>query len=43
MVQEGHGKGLLPGGTTGPWSAAELPVLVADAEWPNQEVVIAAE
>ena len=41
-MQEGHGKGLLPGGTTSLGSAAELPVLAADAEWPNQEAVIAA-
>jgi hypothetical protein len=33
MVQEGMGRGQLPGGTTNSKSAAEVPVLAADAEW----------
>ena len=33
MVQEGPGRGQLPGGTTNLKSAAEVPVLAADAEW----------
>jgi hypothetical protein len=33
MVQEGLGRGQLPGGTTNPKSAAEVPVLAADAGW----------
>ncbi len=42
MVQEGQGRGQLPGGTTNPKSTAGVPVLPADAEWRGQEVIIAA-
>src|SRR5271166_2588919 len=41
-VQEGQGRGQLPGGTTNPMSTAGVPVLPADAEWRGQEVIIAA-
>ncbi len=54
MVQEDQGKGQLPGGTTSPESAAEVPVLAADAdgvarrsssprEWPKSPVTLAAQ
>jgi hypothetical protein len=33
MVQEGLGREQLPGGTTNPKSAAEVPVLANDTEW----------